>query len=338
MRFSPIFSLLDIAGIWCICFLSFDYHDCDYESHTLTLPFSYTHNEWLLFVQKSIYYYYYSTGRQTQSHTHKCMHSWNKQHHNAPSTTKKMSTSLTNFPSWRQKTQCYTHNKEKQLFFEWLMNWRKETSDWKMTKRLVRRRGKTTHTWNLAIDTLVLLPSMIKQRRERERERKKNEKWLGRDDMHGFHIKHDQVYHFLLFKIESGGKSTYIIHLLMLLSLPIFVFTLKHKSSLRHSYNNLSHPQILYQISPSERQNRQEIVIISSRELLSLCFISNRSRQQSSSSLNPFMPLISLSFLSWSTQNKQRIVIVIIPILPFRLIIILTLTIKALRQDKRAKP
>jgi len=105
-------------------------------THSL-LPFSYTHNEWLLFVQKSIYYY--STGRQTVIYSQ--MHALMKQI--APQRTinnnqNNMSTSLTNFPSWRQKTECYTHNKERQLFFEWLMNWRKETSDWKMTKGFVR--------------------------------------------------------------------------------------------------------------------------------------------------------------------------------------------------------
>jgi len=59
--------------------------------------------------------------------------------------------------------------------------------------------------------------------------------------MHGFHIKHDQVDDFLLLKIESGGKSTYITHLLMLLSLP----TLRISPTTQiifttHSFNNLS--------------------------------------------------------------------------------------------------
>jgi len=201
------------------------------------------------------------------------------------------------------------HTQQRKTIILWVINELKERNECLKNDKKVceKERKDNTHTHTHETWPLTLCPSSIHDQTE------KREKWkMIRERQHAW-ISYQTWSSRWFPSPQNRVRRKVNIHYS-----PVDVVVSPNSSYFPYNTNHfydtlfqqsLSYPKILYQISPSERQNRQEIVIISSRELLSLCFISNRSRQQSSSTLS----CLSSHYHFWSTQNKQRIVIAIIP-------------------------
>jgi len=226
------------------------------------------------------------------------------------------------------------HTQQRETIILWVINELKERNEWlKNDKRVCEiETTDNTHTWNLAIDTLVLLPSWSN--------REEREKWKMIGERQHAWISYQTWSSRFLIKNRVRRKVNIHYSPVDVVVSQLFVFPLKHKSSLRHTLSTISlpSPNPLSDIAIRETEqtgNRDH--------LISWTFIIMLHLKSFAPTViiipQPLHASFHYHFLSWSTQNKQHIVIVIIPSCHFASSLHHPHPHhQSLRQDKRAKP